>query len=150
MSKKISWISLGYLLLMFYLIGLKVYHFFSPNSQINLYYTILRAFDPAFYIPYLLTLAQIIFNVLSLFPLFLLIFQIPFLNQRIWQYLLIFNFIFDLTGHSYQTNEIIGIFRTDPRIAISIFLSSTIPYIPKYIACFQYAFQSDNIFKRNT
>ena len=140
MSRKVSWVLIAYFLLMVYLIGQQAYHFFSPNSQINLYFTFLRAFDLVFYIPYLLTLYQILFSILSLIPLFLFMFDIRWLNQTFWRYFLIFNFLFDLTGHSYHVNELIGIFHSNPRIAITIFLSSVIPYFPKYIACFQYAF----------
>ena len=142
MSKKISWISVAYLMLMIYLMSVKVYHFFSPVTQINLYFTILRAFDIVFYIPYLLTLLQIIFNVLSLVPLFLYIFHIRFLDKKFWQYFLIFNFLFDVTGHSYEIQELIGMFHSSPRIALTVFLSSTIPYFPKYVVCYRYAFSS--------
>ncbi len=140
MSKKISWISVAYLILMIYLIGQEAYHFFSPGSRINLYFSLLRAFDLVFYVPYLLTFYQIIFNILSLILLFLYIYEIQFLNKTFWKYFLIFNFLFDLTGHSYHVNELIGISYTNPRMAIIIFLSSAIPYLPKYIACYRYAF----------
>ncbi len=140
MSKKISWITIAYLILMTYLIGQEAYRFFSPNSQIHLYFRLLRAFDLTFYIPYLLALCQIIFNILSLIPLFLYIFNIQLFNKMFWKYFLIFNFAFDLTGHSYHVNELVGISYANPRTAILLFLSAVIPYIPKYIACFRYAF----------
>lgn len=140
MLKKISWIEIAYLILMTYLIGTKVYNFFSPEAQLNLYFRILRAFDITFYIPYLLTFCQVVFNTLSLIPLFLYIFKLSFLKKKFWQYFLVFNFIFDLTGHPFHINELIGIYQTSPRIAITILLSSVIPYFPKYVACYRYAF----------
>ena len=140
MSKKGRWISVAYLLLMSYLIGNKTLNFFNPESPIHSYFIILRAFDISFYIPFLLACLQIAFSLLSLIPLFLYIFQIEFLNKTFWKYFFFFNLLFDICGHNYEMNDIIGIYNANPRIALTVFLSSIIPYFPKYIACFRYAF----------
>lgn len=112
-----------------------------PTSFLYIYYHALMAFHPAYLIPYILALGQVFFNLVSLVPLFLFVFRIPFLSARFWQQMLVLRIIFDLTGHAGEANQLISISHADSEWFFSKILLTGIMLIPSYGACFQYAFR---------
>ncbi len=116
-----------------------------------LYYHTLLAFDKgylAFYIP---VLGMVVVNVISLIPLFLYVFEIPFLKPEIWQILLALRIIFDVTGHTLELKFFEAIIsNADLRTILSMITLVGCLIGPSYMACFQYAFGWEKIFQKKT
>ena len=112
-----------------------------PTSFLYIYYHVLMAFHPAYFIPYILALGQVFFSLVSLVPLFLFVFRIPFLSARFWQWALVLRIIFDLTGHAGEANQLISISHANSEWFISKIVLTGIMFIPSYGACFKYAFR---------
>lgn len=112
-----------------------------PTSFLYIYYHALMAFHPVYFIPYILALGQVFFNLVSLVPLFLFVFRIRFLSDRFWQRVLVLRIIFDLTGHAGEVNQLISISHADSEWFFSKIVLTGIMLIPSYGACFQYAFR---------
>jgi hypothetical protein len=143
MRRKTNFFFIIYFIFMVCFVSERSYSFFSYNSQQYLYFTILRAFDNSFTLPYILSLLQNIFNIFHLLPLALYIMRINVLPQLFWQYCLIFRLIFDLTGHSYEKNYIAGLLQYDYLTTGLVLFLAIIPYVPSYIMCYRYAFKRD-------
>jgi len=112
-----------------------------PTSFLYIYYHILIAFHLVYIISYMLALGQVFFNLVSLIPLFLFVFRMPFLSPRFWQWMLVLRITFDLTGHAGEVNHLISISYANREWFISRIVLTGIMIIPSYGACFQYAFR---------
>jgi len=145
MPLKTRWIWEGYLVLIIALAAGKAYNFFSPRSPQHLYFQILYYFHPLFFIPYFLTLAQILFNILHCLPLALYIYRIPLSQPQVWKCLFMLRVIFDLTGHPYEMNTLVSIYHADPPICLLTLLLAVFPSIPSYWACWRYAFRREKL-----
>jgi hypothetical protein len=143
MRKKINFFSICYFILMVYFVAERSYSFFSFDSPQYLYFSILKAFDISFVLPYTLSLMQNIFNIFHLLPLALYMMRIPIFSERFWQYCLVLRLIFDFTGHSYETIYIMGLKQYDLSTTVLVLAAGLIPYVPSYIMCFRYAFKRD-------
>ena len=119
---------------------------FHPESSIYLYYYILRHFDKLFSISYTLAIIQLILDVVHLIPLVAFIYRVPLFFPRFWQYLLILRIILDLSGNSYDWNQLISFYKMDFKTGIYATLAWLIPFFPSYIASFFYAFRWKKLF----
>lgn len=144
MSKKSNWIWTTYFTLYLFLSGLNLFHFFRPDSPMSIYYHIAMAFDFHFFGVYFLNLTAVIFNALSLVPLYLYIYEIDFLDRRFWGCFLIFRLAFDILGHNYELNFIKSLVYENQTFGIKTLLASVILYLPCYMALFDYSFGRRN------
>ncbi|MCA9408465.1 MAG: hypothetical protein KC733_07235, partial [Candidatus Omnitrophica bacterium] len=71
--------------------------------------------------------------------LFLFIHSIPLFNPFVWQLLFLIRIIFDITGHSYELNHLMGIYQFNPSTGIILLICVLVPLIPSYIASYLYA-----------
>jgi len=149
MPKKISWIWKFYFIIFLFMCQKKLIHVFWPDSKEFLYYFILRAFDSIFHIPYCQYLLQVFLSALHCIVLFLFIYRIKWLNAEFWKYALILRCLFEVTGHSYELNNLIAFYRYDPMILLSILAFYITPHIPSYFASYWYAFKFDEITSGN-
>lgn len=136
-----------YLAIYLYFVVNKTYHFFAPDSSQNIYYHILAAFDKSFYPVIYFSYFQIILNILSIVPLFCFMFYIHFLAPTFWEILFIMKVIFDILGHTYEINGLVGFYHTSPKICFIVLSASVLPYVPSYIAFYLYAFKRDEHFR---
>ena len=147
MSHAERWIWKIYFLVYSSVILLSSLGFFQASSSIHLYFNIIQAFDNVFLTSYIFWGLQIFFNLLHLVPLFLFAFRKSFLSAPLWQTLLLFRVFFDITGHSYELNQILSLYYANPKTAIYVTLLICAMHIPSYTACYLYAFHRDEVLK---
>lgn len=143
MSNRTKWLWEIYLPFFFILAVGRAVSFFAPQTPEHLYFKILYAFNPVFYISYSLSLIQIVLTLLHGLPLALYTFRVRWLKPRLWQYLLILRVIFDLTGHPYEMNTVVSMYHTSPQLCALTILFAVLPYLPSYWACYAYAFRQE-------
>ena len=115
--------------------------FFHPESPMYLYFYILWHFDKLFFISYALAIIQLVLDAVHLVPLVAFIYHVRLISPRFWQYLLILRIIFDLSGNSYDWNQLISFYKMDFTTGIYVTLAWAMPCLPSYIANFLYAFR---------
>lgn len=147
---KHPWIWKSYAAIYLLLVAQKLYALFSPDSPVFLYYFILRAFDPALNLVYSIYVMHILLTTIHCIPLLFYVYGIRFLNPEIWRILFILRCLFEITGHSYESNILLAVYR----IGLSHFLLTAavhiIPGIPSYVACYNYAFRNSDKQNRGT
>jgi len=123
---------------------LNAYHFFRPDSPIQLYYAILRSFDPVYHAAYWANAALIVLNIIHCLPLLFYIYRVDWLKPWVWRSLLILRCLFELTGHAYEFKVLGALHHNNMTMFYLALLVMFGPIIPSYCACFQYAFYSRN------
>ena len=136
-----------YFIILLAFLAAKAYRFFSIDSAVYHYFTVLMAFDPSLTILYLINLLQIIINLLHALPVLFYIHRLKIGPPQFWKILLILRVLFDITGHSYETTYLISLYYFDLKICFLVFLLSIATYIPSYIVCWRYAFARDRYLK---
>lgn len=122
---------------------------FDPNSPFYAYYHILIAFDTDYTLLYFLNIGSILMNALALVPLLFFTFHIYFLPARFWQWFLFLRLFFELTGHAYEINFIKSMMHANNIYSIPSFLFAILLILPSYIACFKYAFTTqEDLFRK--
>ncbi len=149
MKKDVFWWKIYFLLFSFYVLY-SIYNSISQTSFLFIYHHTLISFDSGYQFPYFIMIFQLAFNIISLVPLFLYVFEIPYENFRIWQWLFVLRTALDVTGHGGDIKQLKAIYyMSQPFFWMTIvFLSCLI--LPSYVACFQYAFQWQQLFKNKT
>jgi len=134
------WLLYLYLVLLFFILTVKTYYFYSPKYPPYLYFYILRNFHASVYLPYYFNVIQLALNFIHLIPIILYINKQHFLSVRFWQVLFGLRIIFDAIGHPYEMNLVWSAFHTGlkPFFYVLAFMFSV--FIPSYIICFKYAF----------
>lgn len=121
----------------------------EPRSPVFAYYHILMAFDKDYTLLYSLNIASAALNFCSLFLIFLFAFRIYWLPARFWQWFLLLRAFFDLTGHAYEMNFIKSMLYSKTIYTVPTLLLALIFIIPSYIACFKYAFTTqEDLFRK--
>lgn len=141
MPNKLRWLWEIYLPFYFILAAGRAVSFFAPQTPEHLYFKILYSFNPVFYIPYSLSLVQILLTLAHGLPLTLYTFRVRLFKPKFWQYLLILRAIFDLCGHPYEMNTVVSMCHASPKICALTVLFAVLPYLPSYWACYAYAFR---------
>ena len=138
-----------YFLLMLLLTVKEGYALFAAHSEIALYYLIVRAFDPIFYMAYSAHIIRLVLSLIHCLPILLYAYRIRFLSTKFWQYLFVFRCIFEVIGHSYEMNSLIATFYINPQYPLVVLIIMSIPFVPSYIACYWYAFRQEKILGAN-
>ncbi len=120
---------------------LNMLNLFFPDSLPYVYYHILMAFHPGYRTAYGLAVLQVIFNLITVIPLFLFVFQIRLLNAHLWQWIFVLRVIFDLTGHALEIKFFRSVFHADLQTFLSYLFIFLVLIVPSYIGCFWYAFR---------
>jgi len=123
----------------------KALNFFLPGTEVYLYFQILHGFDSLFLFNYILNFFQITTNLIHFLPLALYIYRRRLFSPAIWKTLFIFKVIFDICGHSFETNYLVSLFHHDPLVCLYVLLSSIFVYVPAYWACYIYAFKPETL-----
>jgi len=142
-------ISVFYILLLSFIVFRKAYLFIIPGNFYYLYFFIMRSFDATFYLPYAITLIQIILNILHLLPLVLFIFRARAIPVEYWQFLFLARIIFDIIGHPYETSLLVSLYYAQPLLCLIILIQSISIYVPSYIICYRYAFRQDKYYQQS-
>ena len=124
---------------------LRLWSLFSINSTIGRYFRILYYFDNIFYFPFFLSLCQAIFTIIHFIPLMLYLDKKYMFSARPWKYLFFLRIIFDISGHSFEANNLQAYYYSDPLLAAVVFIQYVSFYIPSYLGCYKYAFKRNNM-----
>ena len=138
---KLEWAWVVYFILYWLILTIHTTYFFLPESAINLYYHYLIAYDLHFLFIYTLNVLLIIFNALSLIPLYLFICRVDFLTLDFWKTLFLLRLTFDVIGRSYEYQIVKALFHDAPLTALLGICTFVLFYLPSYIALFLYAFR---------
>ncbi|OGX08494.1 MAG: hypothetical protein A2Z88_04880 [Omnitrophica WOR_2 bacterium GWA2_47_8] len=122
--------------------------FFAPNSEVTLYYRIMRAFDPTLAYMHWCNLLSVVFNLLAIAPVFLFVYRVQILKPQVWQAIILLRLVFEFTGHSFDVVCFKSVLFTAPEAAAQIAIAILIILIPSYWAGFWYAFGQDKIFSK--
>ncbi|MFP4473388.1 MAG: hypothetical protein ACLFPX_05935 [Candidatus Omnitrophota bacterium] len=134
-----------YLLFFVFFIGQDAQQIFSPQSQMNLYYRILLAYDIAFWFPYLFNVLAVIFSVLSIVPIILYMLHIRWLPAAVWKVFFGVRVFVEIMGHSYEAKFIQAIWYQDPAVSWLAVSHTFIWLLPSYIILYLYAFQRKHL-----
>nr|CAI78513.1 hypothetical protein [uncultured bacterium] len=145
MTKKQRFIWEFYFLMVLLFTLRKTLNFFTPTSEIYLYFHLLQSFDPFFHLVYFSNFMRIALNILHILPLALYIYRIRLFPSFIWQILFTLKVIFDCIGHSYETTYLISLLHHDPLLSLRVLLFSISIYIPATCALFMYAFAQEKL-----
>ncbi len=146
MFPKRKWLWTSYCFLLLYFIGREAYYLFVPTSETSLYYLILRAFDPVFYIAYSAYIIRLLLNFIHCLPLLLYTYRIRFLPPKFWQYLFILRCLFEIIGNSDELTALSALSHARPGMIWIAVIILLLPYVPSYLVCYWYAFRQDKIF----
>ena len=116
---------------------------FFPDSSIYLYFQFLNAFHRPISISYILSIAQVVINLLNCIPLYLSIHNKYFLNPIAWQSLLLLKIFLDVFGRPYEMKNIVSIHHSNPNAAFFILAIGILLYIPWYFFLFRYALKKN-------
>ncbi|HQP10633.1 MAG TPA: hypothetical protein PKV41_04545 [Candidatus Omnitrophota bacterium] len=148
MSKRMPWLWMVYAVLVAVFTVRETYYFFVPDSEISLYFLILRAFDPVFYLAYAAYVLRLLLTLIHCLPIWLYAYRIRFLPTAFWQYLFFGRCLFEILGNAYEITSLVAFSHNNPKlvwIAPAIMLS---PLIPSYIVCYWYAFGQEKVFAK--
>lgn len=146
---KSEWIWIAYFLIYWLVTTAQIAYFFTPNSALNLYYHYLIAYDLHFLLTYTLNVLVMVFNALSLVPIYLYIYRIEFLTPDFWKTLLILRLTLDLMGRSFEFQVLKAIFQDDPFTAGITVLTFLLFHLPSYMILFLYAFRPKKYYPRS-
>ncbi len=147
--KKPGWVWKLYFLIFSAYIFFNMINLFFPEAFLYTYYHILIAFDPGYNFAYGLAVGKVIFNIISLIPFFLFVFQIRWLKSHLWQWVFALRIIFDLTGHGAEIKVFQSIAYINLQTLLSYLFIFLVLIVPSYIGCFWYAFQWKRMFSTN-
>lgn len=145
MTRKQRFIWEVYFLMIALFIARQAFIFFDPLSDVQLYFRILRSFDPIFLFSYFCSYFRIFLGLFSYLPLLLFIYRIRLFPPLIWQVYFALLVIFDIIGHPYEMLFFRSLFLDSPLLCLGGFLFAISAYIPAYIAIFIYAFRQNHL-----
>ncbi|MBI5415453.1 MAG: hypothetical protein HZA29_01425 [Candidatus Omnitrophica bacterium] len=140
MSRVLQWFWNGYLAFFIFLAARDVHSLFAPQAPEHVYWDILRAFDPFFWLPYTLTSLRVAVNAFHVLPL------VFYIDRRcvgpffFWKILFFLRMALDITGHPYEAQFLASLYQQDPGLSAGFLASAVIIYGPSWWACFRYAF----------
>lgn len=114
---------------------------FSVDGSQNIYYHILIAFDPWNQIYRWAAIFQVLTNIIHILPLFWLTFRQSIGSLRFWKAMFILRVVFDIFGHNYQLNELVGYFHADLKSSLYLVAILIFFWLPSYIVCYVHAFK---------
>ena len=140
MSRVLRWSWKVYLAFFILLVARGAYRFFTPQTPEHVYWDILRAFDPFFWLPYTLTSLRVAVNVFHVLPLVLYIDRRRVGPFFLWKILFFLRLALDMTGHPYETKFFVSLYRQEPGFCLGTLALAMAAWGPSYWACFRYAF----------
>ena len=138
------WIWDAYLVIILTVTLRDFYALLTPQSESFFYYFILRSFNPVFYLHYSAYVIHVFLSAAHCLPLFLFIYRVRWGNTEMWKLLFVLRCVFEVIGHSYDMNVLAALYYSNNKfiwLAVSFMI---VPYIPSYIACFWFAFRSND------
>ncbi len=138
MMRNVFWFS--YFGIIFSHLTYNTHSFFSADSPVPLFHTIIFYFFPLHLIKYLIDLCQTILSVGHLIPLALYIFKQHSSNKRLWRILFTLRLLFDIIGHSFAKIQLKSLHHENTTYFWISIVSIMILYLPLYYANFKYAF----------
>ncbi len=147
MNKTYSLIMKVYLVILSAKAIAKFCNFYLPISKEFLYFKILSAFHPYFYLDYTANAVQVVLNMWQIVPVYYFIYGQRPQNIHLWRLLLIIKIIFDLIGNSYAGVMFRAAYYDGgwPLLVIYVALSVVI-YIPATMIWFLIAFQDEYVY----
>jgi hypothetical protein len=146
MLARIQWLWTTYCVLIVVFVFKETYFLFAADSEIALYYLILRAFDPSFYLAYSAHLLRLLLTLIHCVPLMLYVYRVRFLPAVFWQFLFIARCLFEIIGNTYEITGLLAYSHQHPELVWIGPVFLVLPYIPSYVVCYVYAFRQEQVF----
>ena len=138
---RFSWMIWGCYAVIATLVTLAVsFDFLVAADAKSFYYHTLVAFSPVYWWAYAAAVAQNLFSLIHILPLFFFVSNIRIGWPAVWECLLVFRLIFDIAGHQYEFKELVAAFHSSTLFGILYACSIILFWVPSYSACYLYAF----------
>ncbi len=140
LSKKNWPFEIYFLLILFFTLN-RVFDFFSPQSHVYLFFSILCSFSKAHYFFYFVNFTQLLMSLLHCLLLGMYVYRWRVFPTKFWKYFLLLKIFFDMTGHGYEWNSFIAMMYSSPKIAFIGLFGVLSLYVPAYVAGYRYVFE---------
>lgn len=117
-----------------------------PHTAIHLFYRILMAFHGTLKIFFIFNVVYAFFELLAAIGIYLYIYEISFLDRRIWRHIFWIRIILSLFGRLYETIFVKSLIVNAPSVGWAFLISAASLLIPSYLILYKYAFRKEQEF----